>query len=169
MYFELFNFFCETVLYANLSKDTYASTKSKKYGMYTSCYRAKLLVEYFDEHLLLKIYLVDVKTHWLLCFFLCSLHVKDVCLCFSVDFLPRFFSGCDICIKGPPERQNLEAEAMIILQVVATHCRNFADISYGGYEGRLGESPNIKALVGKIREQIFHALPIEFPGDISCL
>ncbi|XP_069150679.1 ATP-dependent DNA helicase Q-like SIM isoform X2 [Solanum lycopersicum] len=121
--------------------------------MYTSCYRAKLLVEYFDEHLLLKIYLVDVKTHWLLCFFLCSLHVKDVCLCFSVDFLPRFFSGCDICIKGPPERQNLEAEAMIILQVVATHCRNFADISYGGYEGRLGESPNIKALVGKIREQ----------------
>ncbi|XP_015162997.1 ATP-dependent DNA helicase Q-like SIM isoform X4 [Solanum tuberosum] len=90
-----------------------------RYGMNTSCYRAKTLVEYFGEHFLLEIYLV-----------------------------------CDICIKGPPERQNLNAEAMIILQVVATHCRNFADISYGGYEGRLGERPNIKALVSRIREQI---------------
>ncbi|XP_015162996.1 ATP-dependent DNA helicase Q-like SIM isoform X2 [Solanum tuberosum] len=89
-----------------------------RYGMNTSCYRAKTLVEYFGEHFLLEIYLV-----------------------------------CDICIKGPPERQNLNAEAMIILQVVATHCRNFADISYGGYEGRLGERPNIKALVSRIREQ----------------
>ena len=93
---------------------------------------------------------------------------------------------CDICIKGPPERQNLEAEAMIILQVVATHCvsmsaishllalirtlsshfgiaghyksflaqTNFADICYGGYEGRVGERPNIKALVSRIREQV---------------
>ncbi|KAK4739273.1 hypothetical protein R3W88_002970 [Solanum pinnatisectum] len=57
---------------------------------------------------------------------------------------------CDICIKGPPERQNLKAEAMIILQVVATHCMN---ISYGGYEGRLGERPNIKGLVSRIRER----------------
>ncbi|KAK4339655.1 hypothetical protein RND71_041117 [Anisodus tanguticus] len=68
---------------------------------------------------------------------------------------------CDVCVKGPPERQNLKAEAMILLQVVATHCRNFTDISYGSYEGRLGERPNIKALVSRIREQrqdglVFH-------------
>ncbi|KAG5626111.1 hypothetical protein H5410_011329 [Solanum commersonii] len=127
-----------------------------RYGMNTSCYRAKTLVEYFGEHLLLEVYLVYAR-HTGYCAFSFVpyelLHVKDVCLCFSVDFLPLFFSGCDICIKGPPERQILKAEAMIILQVVATHCRNFADISYGGYEGRLGERPNIKALVSRIREQ----------------
>ena len=91
---------------------------------------------------------------------------------------------CGICIKGPPERQNLKTEAMIILQVVVTHCvsaisdllallrtlsshfgiaghyksflaqTNFADICYGGYEGRVGERPNIKALVSRIREQV---------------
>lgn len=63
---------------------------------------------------------------------------------------------CGICIKGPPERQNLKTEAMIILQVVVTHCTNFADICYGGYEGRVGERPNIKALVSRIREQALH-------------
>ncbi|KAJ8572874.1 hypothetical protein K7X08_009385 [Anisodus acutangulus] len=89
-----------------------------RYGMNTSCCRAKTLVKYFGEHFLFEKCLV-----------------------------------CDVCIKGPPERQNLKAEAMIFLQVVATHCRNFADISYGGYEGRHGERPNFKALVSRIREQ----------------
>lgn len=37
---------------------------------------------------------------------------------------------CDICIKGPPERQNLKAEAIIFLQVVATHCVSTSAISY---------------------------------------
>ncbi|XP_055816707.1 ATP-dependent DNA helicase Q-like SIM isoform X1 [Solanum dulcamara] len=124
----------ECVLYANLSRTptllpsqrSEEQTKQAykmlsdcfRYGMNTSCCRAKSLVEYFGEHFLLEKCLV-----------------------------------CDICIKGPPEKQNLKAEAMIFLQVVATHCRNFADISYGGYEGRLGERPNIKALVSRIREQ----------------
>ncbi|XP_006344648.1 ATP-dependent DNA helicase Q-like SIM isoform X1 [Solanum tuberosum] len=124
----------ECVLYANLSRTptllpsqrSEEQTKQAykmlsdcfRYGMNTSCCRAKTLVEYFGEHFLLEKCLV-----------------------------------CDICIKGPPERQNLKAEAMIFLQVVSTHCRNFADISYGGYEGRLGERPNIKALVSRIREQ----------------
>ncbi|XP_049350610.1 ATP-dependent DNA helicase Q-like SIM isoform X2 [Solanum verrucosum] len=124
----------ECVLYANLSRTptllpsqrSEEQTKQAykmlsdcfRYGMNTSCCRAKTLVEYFGEHFLLEKCLV-----------------------------------CDICIKGPPERQSLKAEAMIFLQVVSTHCRNFADISYGGYEGRLGERPNIKALVSRIREQ----------------
>ncbi|KAH0726846.1 hypothetical protein KY284_002711 [Solanum tuberosum] len=33
-------------------------------------------------------------------------------------------------IKGPPERQNLNAEAMIFLQVVATHCVSTFAISH---------------------------------------
>lgn len=69
---------------------------------------------------------------------------------FGEHFLLEKCLVCDICIKGPPERQNLKAEARIFLQVVATHCVN---ISYGGYEGRLGERPNIKALISRIREQ----------------
>ncbi|XP_059313161.1 ATP-dependent DNA helicase Q-like SIM [Lycium ferocissimum] len=72
---------------------------------------------------------------------------------FGEHFLLEKCLVCDVCIKGPPERQDLKAEAMIFLQVVAAHCRNFADISYGGYEGRLGDRPNIKALVSRIREQ----------------
>ncbi|XP_009778267.1 ATP-dependent DNA helicase Q-like SIM [Nicotiana sylvestris] len=124
----------ECVLYANLSRTptllpsqrSEEQTKQAykmlsdcfRYGMNTSCCRAKTLVEYFGERFLLEKCLV-----------------------------------CDICIKGPPERQNLKAEAIIFLQVVATHCRNFADISYGGDEGRLGEKLNIKALVSRIREQ----------------
>nr|XP_025888465.1 ATP-dependent DNA helicase Q-like SIM isoform X4 [Solanum lycopersicum] len=120
----------ECVLYANLSRTptllpsqrSEEQTKQAykmlsdcfRYGMNTSCCRAKTLVEYFGEHFLLEKCLV-----------------------------------CDICIKGPPERQNLKAEAMIFLQVLSTHCVN---ISYGGYEGRLSERPNIKALVSRIRE-----------------
>nr|XP_025888468.1 ATP-dependent DNA helicase Q-like SIM isoform X7 [Solanum lycopersicum] len=123
----------ECVLYANLSRTptllpsqrSEEQTKQAykmlsdcfRYGMNTSCCRAKTLVEYFGEHFLLEKCLV-----------------------------------CDICIKGPPERQNLKAEAMIFLQVLSTHCVN---ISYGGYEGRLSERPNIKALVSRIRELVF--------------
>ncbi|XP_055816709.1 ATP-dependent DNA helicase Q-like SIM isoform X2 [Solanum dulcamara] len=93
----------ECVLYANLSRTptllpsqrSEEQTKQAykmlsdcfRYGMNTSCCRAKSLVEYFGEHFLLEKCLV-----------------------------------CDICIKGPPEKQNLKAEAMIFLQVVATHC-----------------------------------------------
>nr|XP_010312971.1 ATP-dependent DNA helicase Q-like SIM isoform X11 [Solanum lycopersicum]XP_010312972.1 ATP-dependent DNA helicase Q-like SIM isoform X11 [Solanum lycopersicum] len=93
----------ECVLYANLSRTptllpsqrSEEQTKQAykmlsdcfRYGMNTSCCRAKTLVEYFGEHFLLEKCLV-----------------------------------CDICIKGPPERQNLKAEAMIFLQVLSTHC-----------------------------------------------
>nr|XP_025888467.1 ATP-dependent DNA helicase Q-like SIM isoform X5 [Solanum lycopersicum] len=96
----------ECVLYANLSRTptllpsqrSEEQTKQAykmlsdcfRYGMNTSCCRAKTLVEYFGEHFLLEKCLV-----------------------------------CDICIKGPPERQNLKAEAMIFLQVLSTHCVSF--------------------------------------------
>lgn len=49
---------------------------------------------------------------------------------------------------------------------IAGHCssflaqRNFADISYGGDEGRLGEKLNIKALVSRIREQVLVLLNV---------
>lgn len=93
----------ECVLYVNLSRTptllpsqrSEEQTKQAykmlsdcfRYGMNTSCCRAKTLVEYFGERFHLEKCLV-----------------------------------CDICIKGPPERQNLKDEAMIFLQIVATHC-----------------------------------------------
>ncbi|WMV12005.1 hypothetical protein MTR67_005390 [Solanum verrucosum] len=133
---------------------SYVLVMFNRYGMNTTCCRAKTLVEYFGEHFLLEKCLMYVKTHWLLCFPFCSLQAASC-------------QGSVIyVIKGPPERQNLNAEAMIFLQVVATHCRNFADISYGGYEGRLGEWPNIKALVSRIMEHVlvlFKALSFSLP------
>uniref|UniRef100_A0A3Q7FAP1 Uncharacterized protein n=1 Tax=Solanum lycopersicum TaxID=4081 RepID=A0A3Q7FAP1_SOLLC len=85
--------------------------------------------------------------------FLCR--AKTVVEYFGEQFLLEKFLVCSICIKGPPGRQSLKAEAMIFLQsCCCSLCRNFADTSYGGYEGRLDEWPNIKALVSRIMEQI---------------
>ncbi|KAA8545153.1 hypothetical protein F0562_019958 [Nyssa sinensis] len=67
---------------------------------------------------------------------------------------------CDVCVKGPPEMQNLKAEADIFMQVIAAHYgqNSFSDISYdnvgnGNKQGRFMEKPNLKELVSKIREQ----------------
>ncbi|XP_061338028.1 ATP-dependent DNA helicase Q-like SIM [Gastrolobium bilobum] len=97
-----------------------------RYGMNTSCCRAKTLVEYFGE-----------------------------------DFSHQKCRLCDVCIEGPPERQNLKEEACILLQTIGAHnaCRFSMDCSYDddirvdSKDRRLGERPSLKMLVGKIREQ----------------
>ncbi|XP_059648491.1 ATP-dependent DNA helicase Q-like SIM [Cornus florida] len=68
---------------------------------------------------------------------------------------------CDICVNGPPEKQNLKAEVDIFMQVVATHYAqsSFADGSNdiltrnGNKRERFMEKPNIRMFVSKIREQ----------------
>ncbi|XP_027366933.1 ATP-dependent DNA helicase Q-like SIM [Abrus precatorius] len=97
-----------------------------RYGMKTSCCRAKTLVEYFGEDF----------SH-------------DKCLL------------CDVCIGGPPQRQNLKEEACILLQTIAAQnaCSYSMDCSYDGdihsdsrYR-RLRQRPGLKKLVAKIRQQ----------------
>ncbi|KAL5196114.1 ATP-dependent DNA helicase Q-like SIM [Glycine soja] len=97
-----------------------------RYGMNTSCCRAKILVEYFGE-----------------------------------DFSHQKCLLCDVCIDGPPQRQNVKEEACILLQTIGAHneCNNYLDCSYDDdihfhskHRG-LRERPNLQILVGKIRQQ----------------
>ncbi|XP_057732365.1 ATP-dependent DNA helicase Q-like SIM [Arachis stenosperma] len=97
-----------------------------RYGMNTSCCRAKTLVEYFGE-----------------------------------EFSHRKCLLCDVCVDGPPQRQNMKDEACILLQTIAAShaCSYSMDFSYDddvhleyGY-GRHGERSCLKNIVGKIREQ----------------
>uniref|UniRef100_A0A5B6ZVB9 ATP-dependent DNA helicase n=2 Tax=Davidia involucrata TaxID=16924 RepID=A0A5B6ZVB9_DAVIN len=67
---------------------------------------------------------------------------------------------CDVCVNGPPEMQNLKAEADIFMQVIAAHYgqNSFSDGLYdnfcnGNKQGRFMEKPNIKVFVSKIRGQ----------------
>nr|GMD07873.1 ATP-dependent DNA helicase Q-like SIM isoform X1 [Ipomoea batatas] len=69
---------------------------------------------------------------------------------------------CDVCINGPPELQNLKAEAAILMQIVYAHYgqSSCADISYdgdiirhNGKRSKLYEKPNIREIVSRIREQ----------------
>ncbi|ESW16938.1 hypothetical protein PHAVU_007G196600 [Phaseolus vulgaris] len=97
-----------------------------RYGMNTSCCRAKILVEYFGE-----------------------------------DFSHRKCLLCDVCTASPPQKQNLKEEACILLQTIGAHngCRDSKDCSYdddihfdSNYRGPR-ERPNLKMLVGTIRQQ----------------
>lgn len=40
------------------------------------------------------------------------------------------YCRCDVCVSGPPEMQNLKAEADILLQVIAAHYVSTIDISF---------------------------------------
>ncbi|KAL2325530.1 hypothetical protein Fmac_024588 [Flemingia macrophylla] len=131
----------DCILYANLASNPslLPSRKSEeqikqayimlsdcfRYGMNTSCCRAKTLVEYFGE-----------------------------------DFSHQKCLLCDVCINGPPQRQNLKEEACILLQTIGAHnvCSDSMDCSYddvyfGSKQRRIRERPNLKVLVGKIRQQ----------------
>ncbi|XP_014514757.1 ATP-dependent DNA helicase Q-like SIM isoform X4 [Vigna radiata var. radiata] len=98
-----------------------------RYGMNTSCCRAKILVEYFGE-----------------------------------DFGHQKCHLCDVCIDGPPKKQNLKEEACIFLQTIGAQNqgrRDSKDYSYDddihfdyNYRGQR-ERPNLRMLVGKIRQQ----------------
>ncbi|KAJ1387416.1 Winged helix-like DNA-binding domain superfamily [Sesbania bispinosa] len=96
-----------------------------RYGMNTSCCRAKTLVEYFGE-----------------------------------DFSHKKCLLCDVCIKGPPQRQNLKEEACILLQTIGVHnaCSYsmdslYNDIHFDSKDIRQGERPSLRILVRNIREQ----------------
>ncbi|MED6193480.1 hypothetical protein PIB30_019953 [Stylosanthes scabra] len=97
-----------------------------RYGMNTSCCRAKTLVEYFGEEF-----------------------IHNKCLL------------CDVCVDGPPQKQNMKEEAHILLQTIAAShaCSYSMDFSYDddihfehGYRSR-GERSCLRNIVGKIREQ----------------
>ncbi|KAJ1377634.1 P-loop containing nucleoside triphosphate hydrolase [Sesbania bispinosa] len=68
---------------------------------------------------------------------------------------------CDVCIKGPPQRQNLKEEACILLQTIGVHnaCSYSMDslynddIHFDSKDIRQGERPSLKILVRNIREQ----------------
>ncbi|CAL0320970.1 unnamed protein product [Lupinus luteus] len=98
-----------------------------RYGMNTSCCRAKILVEYFGE-----------------------------------NFGSQKCQLCDVCVDGPPERQNLKEEASILLQTIAAeYARNYSmgdpydDSIHFDLEDRrrFGERSNLTMFVGKINEQ----------------
>lgn len=132
----------DCVLYANLSKiptllpsqRSEEQTKQSyrmlsdcfRYGMYTSCCRAKTLVQYFGEE------------------FSC-----EKCLL------------CDVCVNGPPEMQNLKAEAETFMQAIAAQNaqRSFEDEPYGDALDscnklrRCMEKPSLKIIVSRIREK----------------
>lgn len=69
--------------------------------------------------------------------------------------------SCDVCRNGPPELQNLKAEANIFLQVTAAHYKqqNFADYSYDEFlnsdmvRSKSSDKLNLRIVVTKIREQ----------------
>ncbi|KAG2694776.1 hypothetical protein I3760_08G160900 [Carya illinoinensis] len=97
-----------------------------RYGMNTYRCRAKTLVEYFGEDL-----------------------SYEKCLL------------CDVCVDGPPGMQNLKEEADVLMQAIASHHEkeSFMDGSYddaactGMKQWHSMEMPNLRMLVGKIREQ----------------
>ncbi|GAB4835804.1 hypothetical protein Ancab_039514 [Ancistrocladus abbreviatus] len=80
---------------------------------------------------------------------------------FGEEFSYQKCLSCDVCTNGPPELQNLKAEASIFMQVVAAHYgrHSFADTKYDDYQcgdqniGRTVEKPNIRMFVSRIREQ----------------
>ncbi|KAK7277949.1 hypothetical protein RJT34_22970 [Clitoria ternatea] len=132
----------DCILYANLASRPFLlpSRKSEdqikqayimladcfRYGMNTSCCRAKTLVEYFGE-----------------------------------DFSHKKCLLCDVCTNGPPRKQNVKEDACILLQTIGAHnacsfsmdCSYDDDIHFESKDRRLGERPNLKMLVGKIRQQ----------------
>ncbi|KAK7269357.1 hypothetical protein RIF29_22082 [Crotalaria pallida] len=105
-----------------------------RYGMNTSCCRAKILVEYFGE-----------------------------------DFRHQKCQLCDVCVDGPPERQNLKEEACILLQTIAAnYARSYSmdspyddAIHFDFKDRRFGERSSLKMFVGKIREQSQKFLTID--------
>lgn len=65
---------------------------------------------------------------------------------------------CDVCVKGPPNMQNLKEEADILMQVIAAHRRYLAeglydDFTYSDVKQRFREKPNLRLFVSKVREQ----------------
>lgn len=68
---------------------------------------------------------------------------------------------CDVCVNGPPEKQNLKDEADTFMHVIAAHYgkSSFVDDLYDGViygdveQQRFMDKPNLRMLVSRIREQ----------------
>ncbi|KAK9076927.1 hypothetical protein SSX86_005262 [Deinandra increscens subsp. villosa] len=67
---------------------------------------------------------------------------------------------CDVCVKGPPEKQNLKNEARILMQMIAAHYEkrsyvegSYDDDNYNYNHNTSMEKPNVKMFVCRIREQ----------------
>lgn len=79
---------------------------------------------------------------------------------FGEDFSHETCHLCDICIKGPPEKQDLKDEARILMGLIAAHYdkRSYEEGSYDDdYKHNRRqtwmEMPNVRMFVSKIREQ----------------
>ncbi|KAK6915596.1 DEAD/DEAH box helicase domain [Dillenia turbinata] len=76
---------------------------------------------------------------------------------FGEEFYHEKCLLCDICINGSPELQNLRVEVDIFLQVVAAQDGHNLDsyevVNYRDAVSRSIWRPNIRMVVGKIREQ----------------
>ncbi|VFQ99169.1 unnamed protein product [Cuscuta campestris] len=80
---------------------------------------------------------------------------------FGEEFTQGSCSSCDVCKNGPPELQDLTAEANLFMQVVASHHKqdSFAENLYADdfaptdlMQQRFSERPNLRTVVAKIRE-----------------
>ncbi|VFQ65728.1 unnamed protein product [Cuscuta campestris] len=80
---------------------------------------------------------------------------------FGEEFTQGRCSSCDVCKNGPPELQDLTAEANLFMQIVASHHKqdSFAENLYAGdfaptdlMQQRFSERPNLRTVVAKIRE-----------------
>ncbi|KAF5813593.1 putative DNA helicase [Helianthus annuus] len=77
---------------------------------------------------------------------------------FGEDFSDDSCHLCDVCVKGPPEQQNLKDEARILMQMIAAHYdkRSYMESSYDDddYNHNIRmEKPNVKMFVCRIQEQ----------------
>ncbi|XP_071729637.1 ATP-dependent DNA helicase Q-like SIM [Rutidosis leptorrhynchoides] len=77
---------------------------------------------------------------------------------FGEDFTDHDCHTCDVCIKGPPEKQDVKDEATLLLQIIAAHNENrsyLEDCSYDDDNRRqiCIAKPNVKMFVSRIREQ----------------
>ncbi|RWR76539.1 ATP-dependent DNA helicase Q-like protein SIM isoform X2 [Cinnamomum micranthum f. kanehirae] len=89
-----------------------------------------------------------------------SCRAKTLVKYFGEDFRYDKCLLCDVCVLGPPELQNMKAEADIFMQVLAAQRgSSYGESSYddamcyGVQRGRLMERPNLKMVVSRIREQ----------------
>ncbi|XP_008454261.2 ATP-dependent DNA helicase Q-like SIM [Cucumis melo] len=64
---------------------------------------------------------------------------------------------CDVCVKGPPNMQNLKEESDILMQAIAAYQyleeASYDDFSYSDVKQRFREKSNLRFFVSKVREQ----------------
>ncbi|KAD4179696.1 hypothetical protein E3N88_28287 [Mikania micrantha] len=79
---------------------------------------------------------------------------------FGEDFSDDSCHLCDVCVKGPPEKQNLQDEVRILMQMIVAHhetkCNvegSYDDDNYNYNHNICREKPNVKMFVCRIREQ----------------